>query len=94
MSSLDPRLSRLFRAASREPRPLPDSVPFGFETRVLAHWRSAAQDLSMAPFFRRAFLVCSAVMLLAAAFSYSTWTSAASNTELCLADSAIEISLP
>lgn len=93
MSELDPRLQRLFRAAARAPHAAPDAAPpFGFETRVLAHW-ATCKDLSTAPFFRRAFLVCSAVMLLTVALSYSTWTASAS-TETTLADSAIEMSLP
>ena len=92
MSELDPRLQRLFHAAARAPRPELDLPPFGFETRVLAHW-AACKDLSTAPFFRRAFLVCSAVMLLAVVFSYSTWTTLAT-TETTLADSAIQMSLP
>jgi len=92
MNELDPRLQRLFRAAARAvAAPVPDTPPFGFETRVLAHW-AACKDTA-AQVFRRAFLICSGVMALAIALSYSSWTASAT-TEVTLADSAIETSLP
>ena len=94
MKQIDSRLMRLFQAAARAQRPVPQTPPYGFETRVLAHWRTAVPEMSMAPVFRRAFLVCSALMLLAAAFEYSAGSSGTSSTELAVADSAIELSLP
>ena len=90
MNQLDPRLARLFQAAARAPRPPLDTPPFGFETRVLAHFPSTPREL---PIFGRAFLVCSAVMMLTVVLSYQTWTSN-STPEATVADSAIELSLP
>lgn len=92
MNNLDSRLQRLFRAAARaDAAPLPDSPPFGFETRVLAHW-SACKENSVL-LFHRALLISSAVMAVAVAMSYSSWTASAT-TEVTLADSAIQTSLP
>ena len=90
MNQLDPRLLRLFQAASRAPRPAPASPPYGFETRVLAHVLSLPQEL---PIFGRAFLICSAVMMLTLVLSYENWSSS-TTPEATVADSAIEMSLP
>jgi hypothetical protein len=40
MRSIDKKLDRLFRAAARVAESAPTAPPFGFETRVVALWRS------------------------------------------------------
>ena len=94
MNQIDPRLQRLFEASARAPRPQPEAIPFGFDTRVLAHWKSELEENGLAPLFRRACLISSAVMLVTLLVSYSNSTSSSSGAEVTLADSAVELSLP
>lgn len=44
MSELDPELQRLLRAASAADIDAPAEMPFGFDTRVLATWRSLRSE--------------------------------------------------
>ena len=94
MSNSDLVLKRLLQAASKAPHLLDTTLPLGFETRVLAHWQSVADQSPMTPFFSRALLTCTAVMVLTVALSYGIWTLSPTSTELTLTNSAIEMSLP
>ncbi len=61
-------LDRLFRAAAEAPPASPNEMPFGFDTRVLAGWRSRSQDLvDVGHLLRRVVLLSLAVILLATA---------------------------
>ncbi|MGH7937151.1 MAG: hypothetical protein ACRD5Z_02265 [Bryobacteraceae bacterium] len=65
-------LAHLFAIARRESaRPLPEQVPFGLETAVLAHWRAAAAQPSDNGNFLRglrwaALIACAAALLAGA----------------------------
>jgi hypothetical protein len=90
----DHRLVRLLKSAAQAPRDEPAEMPFGFDTRVLAHWRSTQTDDSgnRMMVFRWA-LSCSLVLMLGSvAFSYKTLTTPVS-TEFVVANSAIEMNL-
>ncbi|MEA3186356.1 MAG: hypothetical protein QOD99_186, partial [Chthoniobacter sp.] len=91
MNEFQDRLGRLLKLAAQAPRDVPPELPFGFDTRVLAHWRSAREDNSgkRLAVFRWA-LSCSLVLMLGSlAFSYKTLTTPVS-TEFVVANSAIE----
>ena len=61
-------LDRLLRAAAEAPPAPPNEMPFGFETRVLAGYRSARHDfVDVSDLLRRAVLLSLAVILLATA---------------------------
>ena len=97
MKEIDDRLRRLLESAATSPREIPDEPPFGFATRVLAslHTASPADDaiLFTEVLFRRALACGIAVMLLTVAASYHSLTASA-GTEVEIANSAIEASLP
>jgi len=97
MSDPKNNMDRLLASAAAAPRELPGTMPFGFATRVLAQLRPDATAEENAAFagmiFRRA-LVCGFVlMLIALAVSFGTH-SASESTEMLVANSAIELSLP
>ena len=95
MSKPDHRLERLLQAAAQAPRSVDTTLPLGFQTRVLAQWRSSADQPSIIALLNRAVLTCFALAILAVAFSYETWSSTSStSTALSVADTAVEISLP
>jgi len=85
----DDQLNRLLRAASRAEVPSDQSIPFGFETRVLAHWKRNPEELSLA-LFRRALACACAIAVTSFALSYRTLNSSPS-TELSIANNAMEI---
>ena len=63
---------RLSRAAAKAP-PEPCGPPFGFSTRVIAHWRNAPQEVAWAMmewFTWRGLAVAMLVLLGSAALSY------------------------
>jgi hypothetical protein len=93
-------LDRMLRSAANasEPRPSSDA-PFGFETRVVASWRSGTNvtnDIAeLSRFLRRAGVLAGAVLIVAGAAAYRQYrdeTKFASLTtnEYAIADSAIQ----
>ena len=65
------KLERLLRAAAAAPNEQPPAMPFGFDTRVLAHWRASAdRDLGVARLLRRIVLMSLGVILIASAGAY------------------------
>lgn len=97
MSDPKNNLERLLASAAAAPRELPGTMPFGFATRVLAHLRpdsTAEENAAFAGMIFRRALVCGfALMLIALAVSFGT-RSASESTEMLVANSAIELSLP
>ena len=91
-------VDRLLRSAAGAPQPEPE-IPFGFETRVVAAWRSGAEtgndfaDLSR--FLRGAGAVACAVLIIFGAAAWrqyrdeTRFASLATN-EYAIADSAIQ----
>lgn len=92
-------LDRLLRSASRAPEPTPADVPFGFDTRVVAAWRSdrtGGNDFTdLSRFLRHAGVVACAVLVIAGAAAYrqyreeTKFVSLPSN-EYAIVDSAIQ----
>ncbi|HSP45639.1 MAG TPA: hypothetical protein VLO30_06575 [Chthoniobacterales bacterium] len=96
---MNPRdVHRLLRSAANALQPAGEEVPFGFDTRVVASWRSGnggATDLAdLSRFLRRAGVIAGAVLVLASAAAYRQYrdeaTFAAPTNEYAIADSAIQ----
>lgn len=94
-----PDLDRLLRSAAHASEPAASEVPYGFETRVVASWRSgknAGLDLAeLSRFLRRAGVIASAVLILAGAAAYrqyrdETKFATLATNEYVIADSAIQ----
>jgi hypothetical protein len=67
-NDVDPRLSRLFRAAAQQGEEAADSAPFGFETRVVAQWRAGLPNGNgngLSALVRRVAIVASAIIVVA-----------------------------
>lgn len=65
-------LERLLRAAAETKRDWPNEMPFGFDTRVLAGWRSGGDGdfMRVGRLLRRVVLLSLAVIALASAGLY------------------------
>jgi hypothetical protein len=97
MKNID--VDRLLRSAAAAAEPAPEELPFGFETRVVASWRSGKNggtDIAeLSRFLRRAGIIAGAVVIVAGAAAYrqyrdeTRFASLATN-EYVIADSAIE----
>jgi hypothetical protein len=91
-------VDRLLRSAASAPEPLPAEAPFGFETRVVASWRSgngSANDFAdLSRFLRRAGVIAGAILVLAGAAAYRQYRDevkfATPTNEYAIADSAIQ----
>ena len=92
-------LDRVLRSAAAAPGEGTPEVPFGFETRVVALWRSegtSANDLAdLTRFVRRAGVIAAAVLVLAAGGAYRQFAENAAlrlpqANEYAIADSAIQ----
>ena len=91
-------VDRLLRSAGQVPEQVAAEAPFGFDTRVVASWRSGnggANDIAdLSRFLRRAGVIACAVLVLAGAAAYRQYrdeaTFAAPTNEYAIADSAIQ----
>jgi hypothetical protein len=92
-------LDRLLRSAAGTPEEAAPEIPFGFDTRMVALWRSggaSANDLAdMTRFVRRAGVIAAAVLVLAGAGAYrqlreNAALSTPQANEYAIADSAIQ----
>ena len=92
-------LNRLFRSAAHASEPAAGEVPYGFETRVVALWRSGKNGgldfAELSRFLRRTGLIASVVLVLAGAAAYrqyrdETKFAALATNEYVIADSAIQ----
>lgn len=86
-------LDRLLKSAAREKAAVPMQPSFGFETRVLAHWKSPSQAEDIAfllPILRQGLLAAGVILLLSAVASYST-LNRAGDDELVLVNSTLEL---
>jgi hypothetical protein len=94
-----PDLDRLLRSAAQaEDTPAPEA-PFGFDTRVVASWRSglgAATDVAdLTRFLRRTGVIAFAVLALASAAAYRQFSdnaerSTVQTNEYAIADAEIQ----
>lgn len=92
-------VDRLLRSAADAPEASPAEAPFGFETRVVAAWRSGkngGNDVAeLSRFLRGAGAIAFAVLILAGGAAYrqyrdeTKFASLATN-EYAIADSAIQ----
>ena len=86
---------RLAAMARQAPAAPPAEMPFGFDTRVIAVWRTHADDEESSlwvPLLRGA-LVCSVLIVaLTVAMNYQTLNER-EPTSLAIADSAIQVSM-
>lgn len=94
-----PDLDRLLRSAANAPEEPAPEAPFGFETRVLASWRSRHEGFNdvadLTRFLRRTGVIAFAVLVLASAAAYRQFTenaafSAPQTNEYAIADSEIQ----
>ena len=91
-------LERLLRSAARDPEEATPEMPFGFDTRVVAAWRSgqSGNDLiDITRFLRRTGAIAFIVLVLAGVGAYrqfvtETALSAPQTNEYAIADSAIQ----
>ena len=91
-------VDRLLRSAAKAPDPAAPEAPFGFDTRVLAAWRSgdgSANDFAdLSRFLRRTGVAACAVLVFAGVAAYRQYrdeaTFAAPTNEYAIADSAIQ----
>lgn len=98
----DPELERLLRAAANT-EDSPPSVPFGFDTRVVAQWRAAGATTDnsyweLARLLQRVIVTAAAVTVLASAATYWQWdeeenSGAPFANAYALTDSAIDAEL-
>lgn len=98
MKNIDMALQRLLRSAAEVPDEKPATVPFGFETRVIALWRAGQGNggvNGVARLVRRVAALAAVVILIASAASFHELREArdaidTGSDELAIADSAIE----
>jgi hypothetical protein len=91
-------IDRLLRSAARAPEEAAPEAPFGFDTRVIAAWRSGERvnDLTdITRFLRRTGAVAFIVLVLAGVGAYrqvvtDAALSSPQTTEYAIADSAIQ----
>ena len=98
MSDADSRLQRLLRNAAQAPVEEPASVPFGFDTRVVALWRADRGNGGLngvVRLVRRVAVLAAFVILLSGAASFYEYQATTDiiepgNNEFAIADSAIQ----
>jgi len=89
-------IDRLLRSAAQAREEIPATMPFGFDTRVVALWRAAAQRLNgVASIVRRVAVLSAAVIVIStiAAIreaSQNREISESFTNEFAIADSAIQ----
>ena len=91
----DKALERLIRSAAQAKEPDPADMPFGFDTRVLALWRSKGDGtvIGLTRLVQRITLVATAVIVLATAAVYVELNQNREPSEMneyVLADAAIQ----
>jgi hypothetical protein len=95
---LNKDLDRLLRAAATAGEETPSEPPFGFETRVVALWRSGAAPANgsgLTAFLRRVALVATAVAVVSTVaavrqFQQNQDAGDLTSNEFAMADSAIQ----
>lgn len=96
MSDIDNQMHRLLRSAARAREDVPAIPPFGFETRVVALWRSGvSKPNGLANLLRRVALLSAAISVIAAIAAFrevrhSREIGESFSNEFAIADSAIQ----
>jgi len=88
----DEKIDRLLRSAAQAREETPTTMPFGFDTRVVALWRAAAQSTSLV---RRVAVLSAAVIIISTIAavreaSQNREISESFTNEFAIADSAIQ----
>ncbi len=93
----DQKIDRLLRSAAQASEEVPVSMPFGFDTRVVALWRaSAIKANGLTPLLRRVALLSAAVIVISTvaavreARQNREQLSDSFSNEFAIADSAIQ----
>src|SRR2546430_12987466 len=63
MKSVDPKIDRLLRSAAQAHEDFPAGMPFGFDTRIVALWRSMKKPNGLTPLLRRIALLSAVVIV-------------------------------
>ena len=98
MNDANSRLQRLLRTAAQAPGEEPASVPFGFDTRVVALWRAGAGNgaaSGVLRLVRGVAALAAVVILLSGAASFHEYQASrdiidSGDNEFAIADSAIQ----
>jgi hypothetical protein len=96
VSDIDKRMDRLLRSAALAGETAPVAPPFGFETRVVALWRSGAGRANgLASLVRRVAILSAVVTVIAAAAAFRETRQSRDfgesfSNEFAIADSAIQ----
>jgi hypothetical protein len=65
MKSVDPKIDRLLRSAAQAHEDVPAAMPFGFDTRIVALWRSRMKKPNgLTPLLRRIALLSTVVIVV------------------------------
>jgi hypothetical protein len=89
-------IDRLLRAAAAAPADETPSMPFGFDTRVVAQWRSGAvKPNGVSSLLRRVALLSAAVLIVSSVAAFrqirdNSESGESFSNEFALADSAIQ----
>ena len=101
MSQADPKIDRLLRSAAQGNEDVSPAVPFGFDTRVIALWRTerSANFNSLARLLRRVALTAASVIVVSSAaalyeINQERDTDEPFANEFAIADNAIQSEFP
>ena len=64
MKSVDPKIDRLLRSAAQAHEDFPAAMPFGFDTRIVALWRSSMKKPNGLKSLLRRIALLSAVVIV------------------------------
>ena len=65
MKSVDPKIDRLLRSAAQAQEDVPAAMPFGFDTRIVALWRSSMKKPNgLTPLLRHIALLSAVVIVV------------------------------
>jgi hypothetical protein len=97
MKPIDHPLWRLLQAAAQAPKTSAEQMPFGFDTRVLAQWRSRPREDDFAwllsGLFRRA-VICASLLMVACIVWGSHEKTSTATSVVALANYEINQHLP
>jgi hypothetical protein len=65
MKSVEPKIDRLLRSAAQAQEDVPAAMPFGFDTRIVALWRSSMKKSNgLTPLLRHIALLSAVVIVV------------------------------
>ena len=96
MKSVDPKIDRLLRSAAKAYEDVPAAMPFGFDTRIVALWRSSMKKPNgLTPLLRHIALLSAVVIVVSTIAAVreagqSREIDESLTNEFAIADSAIQ----